>query len=211
MIKSVAFQRLRTASLVVCAAVAAMFAAPTPANAAILNFYGELAGFKENPPNGSPGTGSVVVAIDDATHMMTVSASFSDLIGATTAAHIHCCVAPPANISVATQTPSFIGFPLGVTSGTFNNTYDMTLASSYRAGFITDNGGTPATAFAALLLGMRQGNSYFNIHTDIFPSGEIRGFLATPVPAALPLFATGLGLMALLGWRRKQKAALAAA
>ena len=30
---------------------------------------------------------------------------------------------------------------------------------------------------------------------------------ATPLPAALPLFAGGLGLMGLLGWRRKRKAA----
>jgi hypothetical protein len=36
---------------------------------------------------------------------------------------------------------------------------------------------------------------------------------ATPLPAALPLFATGLGAMGLFGWRRKRKdvAALAAA
>jgi hypothetical protein len=34
-------------------------------------------------------------------------------------------------------------------------------------------------------------------------------FAATPVvplPAALPLFATGLGALGLLGWRRKNKA-----
>jgi hypothetical protein len=29
---------------------------------------------------------------------------------------------------------------------------------------------------------------------------------ATPLPAALPLFATGLGAMGLIGWRRKRKA-----
>ena len=36
---------------------------------------------------------------------------------------------------------------------------------------------------------------------------------ATPLPAAFPLFATGLGAMGLLGWRRKRKnaAAIAAA
>jgi hypothetical protein len=28
---------------------------------------------------------------------------------------------------------------------------------------------------------------------------------ATPLPAALPLFATGFGVMGLLGWRRKRK------
>jgi hypothetical protein len=29
----------------------------------------------------------------------------------------------------------------------------------------------------------------------------------TPLPAALPLFATGLGALGLLGWRRKRKQA----
>jgi hypothetical protein len=33
----------------------------------------------------------------------------------------------------------------------------------------------------------------------------------TPLPAALPLFATGLGAMGLFGWRRKRKAAAIAA
>ena len=33
----------------------------------------------------------------------------------------------------------------------------------------------------------------------------------TPLPAALPLFATGLGGLGLLGWRRKRKAKVAAA
>ena len=35
--------------------------------------------------------------------------------------------------------------------------------------------------------------------------------VATPLPAALPLFATGLGALGLLGWRRKRKAATALA
>jgi hypothetical protein len=35
--------------------------------------------------------------------------------------------------------------------------------------------------------------------------------LTTPLPAALPLFATGLGAVGLLGWRRKKKAAALAA
>ena len=35
---------------------------------------------------------------------------------------------------------------------------------------------------------------------------EGTGVAATPIPAALPLFATGLGGLGLLGWRRKRKA-----
>jgi hypothetical protein len=34
--------------------------------------------------------------------------------------------------------------------------------------------------------------------------------VVTPLPAALPLFATGLGVLGLLGWRRKRKAQVAA-
>jgi hypothetical protein len=36
---------------------------------------------------------------------------------------------------------------------------------------------------------------------------EIGNAVATPLPAALPLFAAGLGALGLLGWRRRRKAA----
>ncbi len=41
--------------------------------------------------------------------------------------------------------------------------------------------------------------------------GPIEVVATTPLPAALPLFATGLGAMGLLGWRRKRKSAAAIA
>jgi len=42
-------------------------------------------------------------------------------------------------------------------------------------------------------------------------TGTMTPIEATPLPAALPLFATGLGAMGLLGWRRKRKVAAIAA
>jgi hypothetical protein len=42
------------------------------------------------------------------------------------------------------------------------------------------------------------------------PNGKIVDILATPLPASLPLFLSGLGALGLLGWRRKQKAQAAA-
>ncbi len=43
----------------------------------------------------------------------------------------------------------------------------------------------------------------------ITPREEVPG-LETPLPAALPLFGTGLGVLGLLGWRRKRKPQVAA-
>ena len=37
--------------------------------------------------------------------------------------------------------------------------------------------------------------------------GTVPGQSATPLPATLPLFATGLGALGLLGWRRRRKQA----
>ena len=41
-------------------------------------------------------------------------------------------------------------------------------------------------------------------------NNAIDSAVTTPLPAALPLFATGLGVLGLLGWRRKRKAQAAA-
>lgn len=44
-------------------------------------------------------------------------------------------------------------------------------------------------------------------YTLEFSAGIQNSAAATPLPAALPLFASGLGALGLLGWRRKRKVA----
>ena len=44
----------------------------------------------------------------------------------------------------------------------------------------------------------------------LHPGSADEGLASTPLPGALPLFATGLGALGLLGWRRKRKAAAVA-
>ena len=163
-----------------------------------LAFVTTLTGAQEVPPNASPGIGSALVTVDTVTNMLTINVSFSGLLSPTVASHIHCCVPPGANAGVATAVPSFPGFPLGVTTGTYLQTFDLTLASTYNPAFITANGGTVTGAQAAFITGLVNGQTYLNIHTSMFPGGEIRGQLqAVPEPATLLLM--GTSLMAAIG------------
>jgi hypothetical protein len=109
---------------------------------------------------------------------LSVSVTFSSLLAGTTASHIHCCTTDPftGTAIVATTLPTFANFPLGVTSGIYMNTLDLTQSSSYNPAFISANGGTTATAEAALLAGLAAGEAYLNIRTSLFQTGEIRAF-----------------------------------
>ena len=164
-------------------------------------YWATLSGPAEAPPNVSPGTGMTVVTIDVAANTMRVQANFSGLLAGVTAAHIHAPTAVPGSgtAGVATTLPTFTGFPSGVTFGTYDHTFNMLLASSYNPSYITNNGGTTATAFAALRAAIAAGRSYLNVHTSAFPGGEIRGFLAAcpTINVSIPdAFALGGGVLA---------------
>ena len=167
---------------------------PSVANATPITFVAHLTQALEVPPSGSPGTGTATVVLDTAANTMQVDVTFSGLEAGTTASHIHCCLASPfltgVNVGVATTTPTFTGFPLGVTSGTYSHLFDLTLASSYNPAF---DGATPAAQEATLVAGIEAGETYLNIHTTMFPGGEIRGFLVpAPEPSSLVLLGSAL-------------------
>src|SRR6266566_2755514 len=138
------------------------------ARATIFNYQAILDGPSESPPNSSPATGFATVNYDSTLHTLALNMSWSGLTGPTTASHIHAATTSPGTgtAGVATTTPYFAGFPIGVTSGTYANTLDLTLASSWNGSYITANGGTTAGAEAALAAAMASDRAYLNIHSQ---------------------------------------------
>ncbi|HEY9237106.1 MAG TPA: CHRD domain-containing protein [Phenylobacterium sp.] len=182
-------------------AVAACFAGLAGAAQAATVYKTVLSGANEVPPNASPATGDATIVVDG--DLLTLTVNFSGLTAPATASHIHCCTTPSAG--VATQLPSFVGFP-NATSGTYNQTFDLTLASTYNPAFVTAQGDL-TTARDALLSGIANGTAYLNIHTSNFPGGEIRGsFSAVPEPQAWALMIVGFGAAGAILRRRRAPA-----
>jgi cytochrome oxidase assembly protein ShyY1 len=110
-----------------------------------------LSGAQEVPPNPSTGLGNFVGTYNDVTNELSFQLMFAGLSSPTTAAHLHAPAPPGVNAPVVI---GFAGFPTGVTSGSYSNTYILTEAQE-----------------AQLLCGQW----YVNVHTTTYPGGEIRG------------------------------------
>ncbi len=202
--------------LAVASALTAAVLSVASAAAATIPLGAFLSPANEVPPTASTGSGTAILDLDVAAHTLRVQIAFSGLVptappGApvgTTAAHIHCCLPSPfatgVNAGVATTTPTFLGFPLGVLAGTYDNTLNLTLASSYNPAFVTLVGGL-ANAETSLVNGLLGGLTYLNVHTSAFPGGEIRGFVVQiPEPEAYVLLLAGLAIIGISMRKRRR-------
>lgn len=145
---------------------------------ATMLFDATLEGTQEVPPNASPATGFGTVLLDDPETSILASLSFADLLAPQIAAHIHGPAAPGVNAAV------LFPLPLGQVS-----TQSFSITPT-QVGFL------------------KTGLLYFNVHSTIFPGGEIRGQI---LPAAVgepgTLLSLGAALVGLGGltWTRRRR------
>lgn len=164
----------RFPALLLGALAALSFASPASA-LGIQVYHVTLNSAEEVPPNGSTGTGPCVVSLNDVTGFVSVSGSFTGLTTSAVAAHIHGPAVPGVNAGVL----------VGLT------------ATSATSGTISGSG----TLSPANITNMLNGLMYLNIHSTMFPGGELRAQIVGPaqVPALPWHWMAVLGLLAVGG------------
>jgi hypothetical protein len=153
-------------------------------------FTGTLNGLLESPPNASPATGGEVgsgISFNNSTGLLDINVAyglfgFVALQGNYTAAHIHegaVGVNGPVVIDLAP-----IQFSFNTHSGFFQGAVLLPLA---------------------LQTALFNDALYMNIHSTLYPGGEIRAqLIPTTVPEPVTAAMIGLGLSALLVFRRNR-------
>jgi hypothetical protein len=140
--------------------------------ATVWGLSANLDGLQEVPPNASPAFGVADLTLDDSTNTISITSGiYQDLLGGATSVLI-------SDAPIGSNGPLVKLLTLdtpGAASGTFSG-----------GGVIT----------AAQTTDMLAGNTYFNVRSQVFPSGEIRGQISVvPEPTCFTLAAiaaTGL-------------------
>ncbi|MEX2316197.1 MAG: CHRD domain-containing protein [Pirellulales bacterium] len=152
---------------------------PTSALGHVYQYAAILSGANHSPANPSFGVGTALAILDLDVQQVTIEASFGGLSGNVTAATIHALTEDPLSGTSmsALQVPTLVNFPLSVTSGSYEQTLNLTMPESFNPDFAAAHGPFLSGALDALYLGLETGKAYFNIATEAYPAGEIRGFL----------------------------------
>lgn len=154
--------------------------AATFGHATIFTYTSALNAFQGVPMTDSQGIANIVFTLDDTNLLVSGGGTMQFLSGAPTAFHIH-------NAPYGSNGPVVQDIGPGAFSGN-NISFSITLPDS--------------ATFNNLKTILDARNGYFNIHTALYPSGEIRGQIM-PVPEPASMAALGLGAAALLRRRRK--------
>ena len=174
----------------------ALLVAPMAAQAVTYTFNAALNGASEAAPNASLGTGTAILSYDDKGTIGTGDDDFifsmfaTGMTGSASAAHIH-------------------NAPVGVAGPVIQA---LNVAAGFA--FVTTStgvliGGGPLPAPSPAFLGtLTAGLGYVNVHSVMFPGGEIRGQLvqvsAVPEPSTYAMLLAGIAALGFLSRRRQR-------
>ncbi len=139
----------------------------------------ELSAAQEVAPTDSDGRGTAVISFDDELDAFRVFVAYDDLVGSdVTRLHLHCNVAG-ANGPVAIGLIDDLN-PANDNSDVVTEFGQLILGELTNADFPEDNGceaviGRPINNVASLAAAIDAGLVYWNLHTDVFAPGELRG------------------------------------
>jgi hypothetical protein len=124
-------------------------------------FQAQLMGANEVPPRTSSGSGAAGFTLDGNTvHFSVEVEGMNDIV----ACHIH---VGPVGASGPVRVPLCSASTPGVANGGVVN--GVLVQGTFTASDVI------AISFDDLLAAMRNGNAYVNVHTKVYPAGEIRG------------------------------------
>ena len=177
---------LKIRSVYRAAFVTAVAVASSTSAQAQTSFVSFLNGAQEAPtPRVTPAFGNGTVLLNAARTQITINLTFQGLLAPISIAHIH-------------------NGAFGVGGPVILDIRDLITTSNMGMAGTIVNGTLSVTAAQADVL--LAGNGYFNIHTSLFPGGEIRGQInVVPEPSTYLLMATGLGGLALIARRKRAR------
>jgi len=133
------------------------------------NFSATLSGAQELPEVVTPATGKIKAKFDKGFTEVTIDLKIENLVGSFAAAHFH-CARPGANSSVVLGliNPGPLSFDGKRIRGTLTNAN----FSEFDCSTTIER---PVNNIASLAFAMQDGLIYVNVHSNVTPSGEIRG------------------------------------
>jgi hypothetical protein len=166
---------LRFATVV---AVAALTVVATSADEGTVLLRAKLTGFQESPPKLSPSTGTFEATVIGST--LSYKLTYSKLSSPAFMSHIH-FAQPAVNGGIflwlcgSATAPGPAGTPTCPPEGGTVSRSGITAADIQAVSAQNLSAGD----FAGALSAIRNGDAYVNVHTTLFPAGEIRGFVKT--------------------------------